>query len=62
MDEIKVPLVINKLQSKEIYDNLAERGMIGLNELYLIQNDDDIPVKLIGYDSDLKKFYYIDTD
>lgn len=62
MDEIKVPLVINKLQSKEIYDNLAERGMIHLNELYLIQNDDDIPVKLIGYDSDLKKFYYIDTD
>lgn len=62
MDEIKVPLVINKLQSKEIYDYLAEQGMIGLNELYLIQNDDDIPVKLINYDANLKKFYYTDID
>lgn len=63
MDEIKVPLVINKLQSKEIYDYLASQGRIGLNELYLIQNDDDdLVVKNVNYDPELKKFTYTDAD
>lgn len=62
MDEIKVPLVINKLQSKDIYDYLAARGEIGLNELYLIQNDDDVAVADVTYDTSLKKFYYTDVD
>lgn len=62
MDEIKVPLVINKLQSKEIYDHLAAQGAIGLNELYLIQNDEDVNVKSVTYDSENKKLYYTDID
>lgn len=62
MDEVKVPLVINKLQSKEIYDYLASNGSIGLNELYLIQNDEDLNVTSVSYDSSTKKLYYTDMD
>lgn len=62
MDEIKVPLVINKLQSKNVYDYLASKGQIGLNELYLIQNDGDLNVTSVSYDADNNKFYYTDVD
>lgn len=61
MDSIKVPLVINKLQNKDIYDYLASQGMIGANEIYLIENDDDEYVVDVSYDSENKKLTYTDT-
>lgn len=62
MDEVKVPFVVNKLQSKDIYDYLASQGRIGLNELYVIQNDNDSTVSSVTYDDSVKKFYYTDSD
>ena len=61
MDSIKTPLVINKLQSKYIYDWLASQGRIGANELYLIENDNEEYVVGVSYDSQNKKLTYTDT-
>lgn len=58
MDEIKTNLVINKLQSKAIYNYLAENNRIGLNELYLVENDDAESVTSVNYDSDNRKLTY----
>lgn len=60
MDSIKVPLVINKLQSKAVYDYLASQGMIGVNELYLIQHDDNDAVVSVEYNNNRKVITYTD--
>lgn len=62
MNEVKVPLVINKLESKAIFDALANNNMIGLNELYLIQNDNVSEVIDIKYDETNNKLYYTNND
>lgn len=61
MDEIKVPLVINKLQTKEIYNSLASQGRIALNELYLVDGDNDVFISAVTYNTTDKKLTYSDT-
>lgn len=58
MDSIQTPLVINKLQSKAVYDWLASQGMVGVNELYLIEHDDSEDVTSVEYDSSRKMITY----
>lgn len=58
MDEYKTQLILNKVESKAVYDWLSQTGKIGINELYLIQHDDSIPVISINYDNTNKKLYY----
>lgn len=62
MDEVKAPLVINKLQSKAIFDKMIEKDMVGNTELYLIQKDDISEVVSVNYDTNNKKFYYTNTE
>lgn len=35
-------LVINKIESQEVYDYMVENNLINDNELYLVQNDTDM--------------------
>jgi hypothetical protein len=58
MNEVKVPLVINKLQSKAIFDELLKKNKIKQNELYLIQNDEASEVTSVSFDTENRKFIY----
>jgi len=58
MNEVKVPLVINKLQSKAIFDELSRKNKIKQNELYLIQNDEASEVTSVAFDTENRKFIY----
>lgn len=62
MNEVKVPLIINKLESKAIFDALEEKNMIGLNELYLIQNDNTSEVVDVAFDETNNKLYYTNNN
>ena len=62
MNEVKVPLVINKLQSKAIFDELSKKNKIKQNELYLIQNDETSEVTSVSFDTENKKFIYINNN
>lgn len=62
MNEEKGQLVINKLESKAIYDYLVDSHQIGNKELYFIINDDLSEISSVGFDATNKKFYYEDMD
>ena len=62
MNEVKVPLVINKLQSKAIFDELSKKNKIKQNELYLIQNDETSEVTSVSFDTENRKFIYINNN
>lgn len=62
MDESKTNLIINKLQSKAIYDYLAANNKIGINELYLVANDDAETVSSVQYDNNDRKLTYTDEN
>ena len=62
MNEVKVPLVINKLQSKAIFDELSKKNKIKQNELYLIQNDEASEVTSVSFDTENRKFIYINNN
>ncbi len=49
MNTSKQPLIINKLESKDVYDYLVENNLIGVNELYLIPNDNVDEVVSVDY-------------
>ena len=58
MNQSKQPLIINKLESKDIYDYLVAHDEIGVNELYLIPNDNIDEVVSVSYSSTQNKFIY----
>lgn len=62
MNEEKGQLVINKLESKAIYDYLVDSHQIGNKELYFIINDNLSEISSVGFDATNKKFYYEDMD
>lgn len=62
MDQTKAQLVINKVENKNVFDYLCDSGQVGLNELYLIEDDNESAVTSVEYDSTNKKLTYTDSD
>ena len=64
MTETKLPgMVINRIDTKETYDALRERGEIGENDLCLVEDEDNISLGVTGASvGDIIKVKQVDAD